>query len=139
MYFNNCNTGCGCNANNANVGCGGNVKPTCANSVTNGCIANAVNQAPCYAMYPQNVNNVGCGCRNMQVTPVTLPERVNYTHCCCVHEQPVIVPVENRMVNHHTFAPRYYEVNRMSQEDVIEANPYASINEVNIYPNFLNM
>ena len=160
MYFNNCNTGCGCNANSTgcggntnNGGCGGNVKPNCGNAATNGCNMTNVYPTSSCAMYPRNVNNCGYRCANIQATPITLPERVNYSHCCCVHEQPVIVPINNRMVNHHTFAPRYYEVNRVSQEDVIEANPYTAMNNMNGYgnngcatngcsnicPNFLNM
>ena len=116
MYFNNCSTGCGCNTNYSYP------SPCCATTYTR-----------------NDYNNCGCGCRNFQVTPVTVAERTNYSHCCHVHEQPVIVPVENRMVHHHTFTPRYYGVSRVTHEDVVEDNPYTAINEAAIYPNFLNM
>ena len=108
MYFNKCNAGCGCNAN-------------------------YTYPSPCTANYAGNVNNNGCGCgyRGMDVAPITAPERVNYTHCCHVHEQPIIVPTENRMVHHHTFAPRYYGVSRVTHEDVVEANPYVAMNNAN--------
>ena len=111
MYYNNCSSSCGCAAT---------AIPT-----------------PYY-----NNANMGCGCNfQVPVTPITMPERTTCQHACSFHEQPVIIPVENRMIHHHRFTPRYYGVSRNTHEDVIEENPYMSGNFANagIYPNFLNM
>lgn len=114
---------------------------TCSSNYT----ASNTYPSPCYGtMGTMNYGNnyggsCGCGC-GFQVTPITMPETTNCSHCCHYHEQPVIVPVEHRMVHHHAFTPRYYGVARYTSEDVVEANPYMNVNATGgIYPNFSNM
>lgn len=122
MYLNQYPNMCGC-ANN----CQGSVTPT--NQCGCGCRENEGNMCM----------NEGWGnpCPHMHVEPIAVPERTVCMHSCHLHEQPVIVPVENRLVRHHSFAPRYYGVARYTTRDVIEDN---TINNVNtgIYPNFMN-
>ncbi len=63
---------------------------------------------------------------NIQPNPVIMPTREQVSHRQVAHEQPIITPIDNRTVTHHVFTPRYYVTNSFSQEDVIEANPFAS-------------
>lgn len=63
---------------------------------------------------------------NIQPNPVIMPAREQVCHRQVAHEQPIITPIDNRTVTHHVFTPRYYVTNTYSQEDVIEANPFAA-------------
>lgn len=102
------------------------------------------------------VGSCGCGCNTCNtcntcmptVTPITLPETTNCSHCCMYHEQPLIQPIENRTVRHHNFYPRVYVTNRFTTEEVVEPNTamnmygatnmYGTTQTTPLYPNFTN-
>ena len=125
MFTNSCgfNRGCGCGGSASTIpttsNCGCNHTHTCGQS----------NQCG-YNFTPT-------------ITPITLPETTNFSHCCMYHEQPMIQPIENRTVRHHNFYPRVYVQSRYTTEDVVEANNAATMftnpmNTTPIYPSFTN-
>ena len=104
---------------NRGCGCGGTTVPTTS---TCGCSHTHTNTCGCGQM-----NSCGCGSFAPTVTPITLPETTNFSHCCMYHEQPVIQPIENRTVRHHNFYPRVYVTSRYTNEEVIEPNTAATM------------
>ncbi len=64
-----------------------------------------------------NSNNRPC-----PLDPIVMPERVCYINRCHYVEQPVIIPVHTRIVNHYIPTPRYYTTQTTSEETVCHGN-----------------
>lgn len=66
-----------------------------------------------------NVNNQTTPC---PMEPIVMPERVCCINRCHYIEQPVIIPVRTRIINHYIPTPRYYTTSTTSEETVCHGN-----------------
>lgn len=72
--------------------------------------------------YNPNTNR-NCQCEGpCPMEPIVLPTRVRCVNRCFPVEQPVIIPVHTRIINHYVPNPRYYTTYTTSEETVCHGN-----------------
>ena len=74
-------------------------------------------------MYNQKTVNGGCPCQNhcpCRYEPIVLPVREYVADRYCYVEQPVICPINRKIVNHYCPRPVYYATYTQSEETVCE-------------------
>ncbi len=68
-----------------------------------------------------NPNNQGtCPCQKQKCPcdPIVLPVKVCCINRCYPVEQPIVVPIHTRIINHYIPRPRYYPTYTTSEEDI---------------------
>lgn len=126
MFSSGCSNTCGNTCNNTGgTGCG----CTCGGTIGNswggcGCNNNTSCGTTCGTNNCCNTWNTCCCTPCICPEPIILAEKTCCTHTVHMHEQPIVQPIDNRLVHHHRFAPNYYTTQRFSEEHVVEENPF---------------
>lgn len=62
------------------------------------------------------------GCSPCKCEPIVLPVCDKVCHRCFYVEQPIIVPINTKTINHYIPKPVYYPTYTRSEENVCEGN-----------------
>ena len=70
--------------------------------------------------FDQSPMNKTCPCQQQpcKCDPIVMPTKVCCVNRCYSVEQPIIVPVHTKIVNHYIPRPRYYTTYTTSEETV---------------------